>query len=253
MNIFTSNKREAELLEQIESLNAKVESLNSLKSSHQQLNDDYAKLQASYDKLQQAYARLTEQQTAREPATPNQPDNAANAESSAHAATDLTPLIERLDKLSDMRAVNDRKDEIIKDLHNEVQNLSRDVFSQFTKPFLTSIIRIYTYLAEEIEAGRREFFDTGSKEAEIAYKRMGTSLQMVEDTLLDEFDAVKFAPVPGDAYEPRSHYAVKSIVTDDPALAGTVSACRQSGFKNAETGKIIKQAVVIVYRLNNAK
>ena len=266
---FTSEKREAELLGRIESqkaqidaqaariasLNTEIEALNSLKAKFQQINDDFAKLQIAHEKLQQAYARASEtrRNTSEQTETPKPAAVDDSVPTPAPVAqVDLAPLTERLDKLADLQEVNARKDEIIKDMHAEIQSLSRGVFDKFAKPFLSSIIRIYTHLAEEIDSARREFFETGSKEAETFYKRMDTSLQMVEDTLQDEFDAIRFTPVPGDTYEPRAHYAVKTINTDDTALAGTISVCRQSGFKNADDGKIIKQATVIVYRLTPA-
>lgn len=265
---FTSEKREAELLGRIESqkaqidaqaariasLNTEIEALNSLKAKFQQLNDDFAKLQIAHERLQQAYARASEtsRNTSEQTEVPKPADDSEPDPAHAAAQVDLTPLTERLDKLTDLQEVNARKDEIIKEMHAEIQNLSRGVFDKFTKPFLSSIIRIYTHLAEEIDSARREFFETGAKEAETFYKRMETSLQMVEDTLQDEFDAIRFTPVPGDTYEPRAHYAVKTINTDDSTLAGTISVCRQSGFKNADDGKIIKQAMVIAYRLTPA-
>lgn len=216
-------------------------------ASNTTLREKHERLYAEYVKLKEEHTRLLEKPEAA--AVPPLPQDAADTA----AAVDATALERKLDKLIDLSADNARKDELIKTLHAEVQRLSADMLSNMSKPYLNAVIRIYTHLADVVGKARRDFFESGSADAEIMGNRLDSTLLMVQDLLEDEFDTVPFSPNAGDAYEPRLHYAVQSLPTSDSQIGGTISCCRQCGFRHTADGKILKQAVVIVYRLENNK
>lgn len=278
-NINSENEIIEKLKKQLADYERRFQEFSSLPNDMQKLKSDYTSLEAAYKEqheantkireefaaLMQKYSKLEEtyreecqrhtsadtpvKETREEPTSveekPAEPETTKGS-----PASDFSPILKELEAIKKYVDDSTHKDELIRSLHKEVQTLSQDIFSQLTRPYLNGVIRIYNHLAGTTEKAKSDFNEKGLAEDEKLYKKMEASLLMVQDMLEDEFDASFYAPAPGDAYDPRLHYAVQSIPTDDEKLAGTVKSCRQGGFRKSETGKVLKQAVVVVYCLN---
>lgn len=156
-------------------------------------------------------------------------------------AVDLKPIIDHLDKIERMIDDNNYKDELVRKLHAEVQKGAQDQLAQLATPYARSIIKIHDRLADTLK-------NIADLTPEAVIKTIEATRVMVEDMLDDDYDIVYYAPAVGDPFEPRVHSALRSIPTDDPAKVSTIAECRQGGFRNQVTGKVIKPALVTVYK-----
>lgn len=251
-----------ELSKLLEAYNAKLEAQQNLKMLLQiekgkvaELETSCNKLKSSYESLQKEIERLQKEaaKSGSQPApTPvgNPNPQTENPSSSGDSSKDIDDKLEKIYKLI---YDNDRKDQIIKELHDEVQKYSRDIFSQLAKPYLNAIIRIHSNFASMVNRAKQDFYESSNPAAEQLVKKLEPTLLMIQDLLEDEFDARAFTPQTGDKYDPKMHHAVQGIPTTDPEQGGTVMTCKECGFVRIDTGKVIKQAVVVAFRLENPK
>lgn len=165
------------------------------------------------------------------------------------ATPDYTEILNRLEKITTVIKEADHKDKIIKDLHDELQKKNRDFYSELTRPVIKSIIRIHDFVGGTLKSSSPK----DGEDPESALRRLTHAVEgnclMIEDLLNDEFNIEMFSPEKGDQYLPKEHTAIITIDTDNPELAGTVKECRQTGFKESGTGRILKNAVVAVYKM----
>lgn len=172
----------------------------------------------------------------------------------------LSEVVAEIAGLRDAIELNSHKDTIIRELHDEVQRLSRNSLTQLSKPYLKSLMQVHARINSTLCSIREGKFNvlTEGLEGEIhgaatvgrIVSALAADVLSIEDLLEDEYDAVVFAPSPGDAYKPKEHKALKSIDTQDEALASTIERCITPGFKNAE-GIVVSPAVVYVYKLES--
>lgn len=142
-----------------------------------------------------------------------------------------------------------RKDEIIKSMHGELQMHSRNLYAEMVKPLLKTIIKIHernrdTYI---------HYCKTETSEKVDAYqlllKATESNTIAIRDILEDEYDLEYYEPQSGSVYSPKEHSAIKSVPTNDEELAGKIKSCIYGGFRDLKTGKIMKLAIVEVYKL----
>ena len=229
------------------------EELATLRLKNEELYDKYARLSDRCRELEKQVENLAkhkdepiiieEEKPAEKPA-----DKPAEKPREAEAAP--AEVMAKLDKIIELAGDNAYKDDLIKKMHAEMLNLQGDVIAKATKPYLNAVIRVYTHLSDSFNSLSRTAVDEGGKPSEAA-RHIEAAMLMVQDVLEDEFDIVPFGPHAGDTFEPRLHYAVQTMPTSDPEVAGTISSCRQRGFRNIQDNRIVKQAVVIAYRLEN--
>ena len=158
-------------------------------------------------------------------------------------------VLARLEKIESALKESSHKDKIIRELHDDLQKKNRNFYSELTRPVIKSIIRIYDFVRGTLKLSNPK----EGEDVDSAFKRLiqavEGNLQMIEDLLNDEFNIEMFTPEKGDTYLPKEHTAIISIDTEDPALAGTIQDCRQAGFREIETGRIVKSAIVSVYKM----
>ena len=240
-----------DLNRRLEACNAQIEAQPNIKLQLQLEKGKVAELETSCNKLKNSYEALQKEIERLH----------KEAGKSEHNSTIPTPepntsgkdIDAKLDRIYKIISDNERKDQIIKELHEEVQKYSRDIFSQLSKPYLNAIIRIHSNFASMVNKARQDFYESSDPAAEQVLKKLEPTLLMIQDLLEDEFDARAFAPQTGDKYDPKMHHAVQGIPTTDPEQGGTIMTCKESGFIRTDTDKVIKQAVVVAFRLEKPK
>lgn len=145
------------------------------------------------------------------------------------------------------------KDKIIKELHDELQKRNRDFYADIAKPYLKNIIKIFERISGTYKGLNRDELKTKEDALELAIRAVENDKLMIEDLLGDEYDMVYFEPEPGSEYMPKEHTAIQSIVTQQKELGGKIIECRQGGFRDANTGKVFKSAIVTVYKFDSNK
>lgn len=163
----------------------------------------------------------------------------------------LNRLAERLDTIEAAIGETKHKDDLIRDLHKEMEELKNDFYTSLRRPIIKSIIAIHRRMDE-----RLKYIETKAEEDNADFKTLFVETvknvrfdrTSVRDTLEDDYDLAYFEPIVGDAYNPKEQNAVNVVDTDDSMLGGTIKDVVCGGFKDVNTGRIWQKANIIVYR-----
>ena len=176
-------------------------------------------------------------------------ENPAGRQSADGAA--WKAMEERMDALR--KAVEDSayKDNLIRELHKELQQHRQGMLAEVAKPYLRSVMKIHERLWDTARYYAREEV---RKEAD-AYARflrkVESDVVAVQDMLEDDFGVSYFEAEAGGEFRPREQHALKTVATTDAAQAGRVAECLYGGFRMEETGKVVKAAQITLYKLDN--
>ena len=143
-----------------------------------------------------------------------------------------------------------RRDELMKSLHTELQQHNRNLYAEITKPQLLHLVNVHKRMLETYQ-----YYDKLSvEEYPEVYKKLleaiNNNILLIRDTLEEEYDWCYFEPKEGDVYSPKEHNALKTIETEDLQKASKVAVCVTGGFREIATGRIIRPAIVSIYKLN---
>lgn len=142
-------------------------------------------------------------------------------------------IIVKIEGIEQKIAVDLNKDQIIRDIHNELQMYKNGLRYEITKPILNSILLIYDAV---------HTFDESVKEKS-EFKAVKYS---VED-LLFEYDIVPIKTYAGDIFDPAIHHAISKKIVQDEKLDKTIAQVVKQGFMNNSSGHIFRTPEVIVY------
>lgn len=163
----------------------------------------------------------------------------------------LAELVTKLNAMQNLLEENNRKDTIIKELHAELQEHKRDIYSDLTKPLLNNILKIHKNMYElYLHFSKNPGKEDNPSTIEQMLKAFDNQVVSIKDMLEDEYDLEYFEPKKGDVYSPKEHHALEALETGDESLVGTIYACKIGGFRNVNTEKIFKPAFVSVYKSN---
>lgn len=174
------------------------------------------------------------------PATEEKPDNTeAITKSLAEINGSLNGLADKIDT-----AVYQEK--LIRDLHDELQKMRGGLITDIKRGYALNIISIYERMAQTSVRFNPsdEAFD-----AEAIKKLVDGGMLYVKDMLEDEYSLTAFAPEPGSPYKPKEQKAIRVIDTTEEEKANTVAECIAEGFRDDDSGRIIRPARIVVYRL----
>lgn len=173
-------------------------------------------------------------------AAEEKPDNTeAVMKSLAEMKGSIDGLAEKIDT-----AVYQEK--LIRDLHDELQKMRAGLITDIKRGYALNIISIYERMAQTSARFNPsdEAFD-----AEAMKKLVDGGVLYVKDMLEDEYSLMAFAPEPGSPYKPKEHKAIRVIDTTEEEKANTVAECIAEGFRDDDSGRIIRPARIVVYRL----
>ena len=157
-----------------------------------------------------------------------------------------------LDKIKTFIHNNDYKDKINKELHEELQLYKNGLGKEITNPLLKNIIHwydkimdLYCYYDSEQAKGeeKNELFPRLLKE----YKNVATGLL----DLLYDYDIEPFGVEPGEDYSPKLHKLIDVIFTEEEDKSKKVAECKKEGFSDISSGRLLRQAEVVIYKMKN--
>lgn len=154
-------------------------------------------------------------------------------------------LKEELQKLTDKIETAVYQEGIIHDLHQELQQLKKGLIEDICRGYAMDIINIYERLADT-----NAHLGTAKGDTENLKRLLENNILYITDLLEDEYSIEMFTPEVGTPYKPKEQKAMRTIDTDDATKANTVAECISVGFRNDTTGRILRQARIVVYKLN---
>lgn len=217
-------------------------------SKREELNRYDLELQGKEERLKELEVNLEEKKKALEALTD------ISTKGDALLMERMEQMSDKLMKLSSLIEESAYKDKIIKELHETVQGYNRDIFAELAKPYLKNIMKIHERLTKTYNHFSKMEACEMENMLEVLMIQLNDNGLMVQDMLEDEYDLVYFEPEENSSYMPKEHTALKILYTEDETKAGNISECISGGFRELNTNKVFKPAVVSVYRLvNNVK
>lgn len=164
-------------------------------------------------------------------------------------APDVEALKEEIKALAEKIDNTTYQEGIIRDLHEELQGYKKGLIADISKGYVMDIVRIYDRLADTNAHfnPEEEGFDAGRIK-----KLFENNLLAITDMLEDQYSIESFTPEVGSAYNPKEHKAMQVLEAEDEALASTVVKCLAPGFRNTDTGRLVRQARIVVYKRKDA-
>lgn len=174
------------------------------------------------------------------PSSPAKPDAvlAAVQRLEAHMSAESGRILEAF---GEKLAFDAFKEAQVERLHAEVQQHRDGLLERATRPLLNAMIRMHDNLGKAATALRAR--PPGEITPERAVHLVDGFREDVE-LLLSQHGVEPFDP-PGDVFDPRLHTAVRTVATDNPALAGRIAERLRPGFTRGEA--LLQRARVAVF------
>ncbi len=157
-----------------------------------------------------------------------------------------TDVLQRLNEIKDLLGNTLYQENLIRELHDELQKYKRGLIEEISKQYLSDIINIYQRVSDTFE---HFAVNTDQELVDRQRKLKENTLLYIIDLLENEYSVEAYDVEVGTRYLPKEHKAVCSIDTDDNLQAGTIAEVLAKGFRNSETGRVIRPARVNVYKL----
>jgi len=163
---------------------------------------------------------------------------------------DINEIAKNMDEILSLVRVSNRKDEINKELHEELQSYKSGLRREILSSILKDIIRWHSKVSDQYS-----FYNNKMQEenADIAtlypillneYKNLADGL---EDLLYD-YDIEADKPKEGESFNPRSQKKFGAIATESEEKDNKIAKCVSIGFRDMQTNHLILQPEVIVYQ-----
>jgi molecular chaperone GrpE (heat shock protein) len=149
-------------------------------------------------------------------------------------------------KIEDLLQDSVRKERINRELHEELQKYKAGLRKEFITPLLKHIIREYDRIEHLYQSYLQKAQGQGELFGQLLREYQIVSLSLLD--LLNDYDIERLEAKEGEPYSAREHNAIDVIETADPAKDGQVATCVGSGFRDIESGRLLRQAEVTIYK-----
>lgn len=154
---------------------------------------------------------------------------------------DVAALVEDLRRKFDEKiAVDEHKNGLFDKLYKERDEYKNDIYAKLLRPFVVGAIGIISDLRMYISK-----MDTYDVERSLNY------LKSVPDDIIEllENNGVELFEDEGEAFNPKTQRAKKTVPTDDPALNNTIAERLEKGYR--WNGVVLRPEMVTVYKAQN--
>jgi molecular chaperone GrpE (heat shock protein) len=158
----------------------------------------------------------------------------------------------QLDTIENLLKEFAHKEQINKELHEELQKYRAGLRREILMPLLKNIMKwqskivdMQTYYGEKAKETESDNADLFSKLLN-EYKNLSFGLL----DLLYDYDIEPFEPKEGEEYQPKIHKSIHNFLVDDASKDHTIASCQGAGFIDVTSGRMLKQAEVTVYKYN---
>ena len=182
----------------------------------------------------------TEQEPPVEPAGEPEPNK-----SEQNISDELQKMNASLQELKKAAQEKEKLLQMNSEMHEELVELRNGLADAIKKPLLMGFVQIYDRLEDLVKA------NSNLSESEISTAKILKTLNDIKLNCLDllyEFDVEPIEPKIGDAFNPKEHKAIKTIMTDDAVKDRTISSVRQIGFVNVSNSRMLRVGSVEVYK-----
>ena len=145
--------------------------------------------------------------------------------------------------------ISNRKDEIIDNLHKELQQYKSGLQDAIITPILKAIVREYDRVSKQY----RFYIEKTQEEPQSKlFSKLLSEFEMLSFSLLNllgDYDIEPFNFKEGDAHDVKLQKIIEVVETADPQQDGVVAECISCGFCNITTTRLFRQAEIKIYKL----
>jgi len=170
-------------------------------------------------------------------------ENAVNIE--------INEIAAKVEEILLLVRVSNRKDEIIDNLHKELQQYKDSLHEAIIEPLLKAIIREHDWITKL----HRIYLKKSQIESQSElFNKLLSELEMISFSMLDlfsDYDIEPFEFQEGDVRDAKLQKIVEIVETKDARKNETVAECVTCGFRNIKTTRLFRQAEVKIYKFKN--
>ena len=145
------------------------------------------------------------------------------------------------------------KEKINKQLHEELQKHKSGLRKEMITPILKFIIREYDRTAQQYKFYRKKNEDNPQGELFVKLLKEFNIISLSLLDLLNDYGITNFEVQAGADYSIGEHKISKVIETDIETLDKKVAECVLCGFRDIDTGRLLRQAEINIYKFSNKK
>lgn len=140
-----------------------------------------------------------------------------------------------------------------RELHSELQKYQSGLKKEIITPILKKVIREYERVTQQFEYYDKKTENDPQNElfAKLLNEFKIVALCMLD--LLEDYDITSFDAKKGDDHSPAEHKIINIIETENETLNKKIANCVSCGFRDIETGRLLRQAEVDIYKFTNKK
>jgi len=163
----------------------------------------------------------------------------------------ISEIAENVNQIMEQIQVFSHFEQRNRELHTELQKHQSGLKKELLTPILKKVIREYDRVTQQFEyygkkvdyESQNEFFTELLNEFKIV------ALCLLD--LLEDYDVTSFDAKAGDDYSQTEHKIINIIDTEDETLNKKIANCLSCGFRDIETGRLLRQAEVNIYKFLN--
>ena len=147
--------------------------------------------------------------------------------------------------------ISNRKDEIIDNLHKELQQYKSGLQETIIAPVLKTIVREYDRVSKQYHFYLEKLQEEPQSEL---FSKLLSEFEMISFSLLNllsDYGIEPFSFNAGDVRDSKLQKIVEIIEAEGMEQDGTVANCVSCGFRNIETTRLFRQAEVKIFKLKN--
>nr|WP_320118859.1 nucleotide exchange factor GrpE [uncultured Marinifilum sp.] len=211
------------------------------------LND----LQEAKEKYEEAYKKLMKDKESESIAEENKeeaPKIVDESKASTFVKEKMDLIEKRVGKACELLDELAYKDNINRELHSELQLHKNGLNKEITKPVLKNIIHWH----DRIEDLYHHYSVNQDENKENLFPKLLQEYQNLSNGLLDllyDYDIESFEPKEEEVFTPKMHKVIDKIETEEEGKVKKIASCKKSGFQDVTTGRVLRPAEVIIYKV----
>ena len=163
---------------------------------------------------------------------------------------DIKELRMLSDEIKKQLVRRDVQDENVKAMHKELEQYRGDFYSKITKPYLMAMLDLHKRFF--IAYAHFDKLDDNKEDTERLYESLKgefkSAVDALENSIYNSFGVELFEPVEFDEFNPKEHQSIEVINTDNQELHRKIAKVLYGGFRELDSGKILRTARVSCYK-----
>lgn len=147
------------------------------------------------------------------------------------------------------------QEENMKAMHKELEKFRGDFYVKITQPYLMAMLdlhkRFYDTFTHFDKLNENEA-DKGTLYSNLM-EEFKSAVMALENRIYNDFGVEYFVPVENEEFDPRAHKPIDVVETNNSGQHRKVASVIYGGFRNIDTGNVLRTARITCYKLTGTK